>query len=296
MAAYVSHDTGAASRSVTVAAGTDRLLVAVALSTADTAARSATYGGVAMQVAETDNGWAQIFYMLSPPVGSATLAVTGSNISTVVAAHYTGIGSFQSGQEGSVASASFSPNWGGLIVFGMVAASASHTPLASTNERVDSGGDYYADRIVSASGSVNVGVSSATDPDYAGAIFLDSVVVSGTPAVPVATATGGATIEVAASGTPTAQTPSASGSVTVDVVSVAGSVSAVAPSVGGLADVVISVSGSISAPSATAEGRVSAATQSHATVTTHHPSSSVAANEPSARVTISRARSSAAEN
>lgn len=241
MAAYVSHDTGAASRSVTVASGTDRLLVAVALSTADSPARSATYGGVGMQVAQTDNGWAQIFYMLNPPVGSATLAVSGSDISTVVAAHYTGIGSFHSGQEASAASASFSPTMPGLIVFGMVAASTSHTALAGTNERVDAGGDYYADRIIASAGAVSVGVSAATDPDYAGAIFRDSVNVSGNVSAPLPTVSGAATPVVGdpvdAEGDVAAPTPTASGSVSV-LVAASGSVSAPLPTVSGTVEVI----------------------------------------------------------
>jgi hypothetical protein len=295
MAAFVSFTTGVASRSVTVPAGTDRLLVAIALSSASTGARTATYNGVSMSVASTANGWVQIFYMLAPPAGSATMAVSGSNISEVIAAHYTGIGSFQSGQQASTASASFSPNWGGAIVFGMVAGSTSHTPLANTNERLDSGGDYYADRIVTSSGSVNVGVSSATDPDYAGAIFLDSVLASGTPSAPRPTASGAATVTVAASGTPTAPAPTASGSVNVNVVSVSGAVTAALPSVGGLADVVVSVSGSATAPSPSAEGRVSAATHPHAEVTARHSRSSVATIEPIARVSTARARGSVTE-
>lgn len=295
MAAFVSFTTGAASRSVTVPAGTDRLLVAIALSSDSVAARSATYNGVAMQVASTANGWVQIFYMLNPTAGAATLAVTGTDISTVIAAHYTGIGSFQSASQGSVASASFNPSWGGLIVFGMVAGSTSHTPLAGTTERQD-GGDYYADRIVTASGAVNVGVSSATDPDYAGAIFLDSVAVSGTPSAPKASAAGGATVTVAISGTPTAPVPSVSGSANINVVSVSGSVTAALPSVGGLADVVVGVSGSLTAPSPSGNGRVSAATHPHAEVTAPRAASSVTASEPAARVSFTRATSSVAED
>jgi hypothetical protein len=296
MAAFVSSTTGVASRSVTVPAGTDRLLVAIALSSASTAARTATYNGVSMSVATTANGWVQIFYTLAPTVGSATLAVSGSNISEVIAAHYTGVGSFQSGQQASTASASFSPSWGGVIVFGMVAGTTSHTPLASTTERLDSGGDYYADRIVTGSGSVNVGVSSATDPDYAGAIFLDSVLASGTPTAPAPAAAGAATITVAASGTATAPHPTASGSASVNVVSVSGSVTAALPSVGGLAEVVVSVSGAVSAPSPDADGRVSAATHPHAEASLPGPTSSVTIREPTARYAAPRARGSVTEN
>lgn len=296
MAAFVSFDTGSASRSVTVAAGTDRVLIAVALSSASTGARSATYNGVAMSVANNANGWAQVFYMLNPPVGSATLAVTGGNISTVVAAHYTGIGSFQSGSQASTASASFSPNWGGLIVFGMVAASTSHTPLSNTNERYDSGGDYYADRIVTGSGSVTVGVSTATDPDYAGGIFLDSVNASGTPTAPVPSPSGAANIEVAASGTPTAPVPSASGSANINVVSVSGTVSALVPSVGALADVEVSISGAFSAPSPDVVGDILGATHPGAHVFAHQARGAVSLVEPFARSASSRARGSVREN
>lgn len=295
MAAYVSHDTGAASRSVTVAAGTDRILVAVALSSASTGARTATYNGVSMSVANTANGWAQIFYMLAPPVGTATLAVSGANISTVVAAHYTGIGSFQSGQQASTASATISPNWGGLVVFGMVAATSSHTPLASTTERLDSGGDYYADRIVTGSGSVTVGVSSATDPDHAAAAFLDSVLASGAFTVSAPSASGAAAITVAASGAPTAPVPAAVGSTNINAVSASGAATAPAPSVGGLAESLVSVSGFVSAPSPDATGHVSAATHPHAEVTVRRSRSSATVVLPLAIASAAQARGSTEE-
>lgn len=259
MAAYVSHDTGAASRSVTVAAGTDRLLVAVAFSSAATGARSATYNGVAMSVATTANQWVQIFYMLSPPVGSATLAVTGANISTVLAAHYTGIGSFQAAQQATgVASASFSPNAGGLIVYGQSAGSTSHTAVASTNERHDSGGDWYGDRIVASSGSVTVGTTSATDPDYAGAIFLDSVGVSGAINAPKATSAGSAEpiTDVSVSGAVTAPVPTVSASLGI-VVSASGAVTApVATSAGTAAYPTVSVSGAVTVSLPTVGGGI----------------------------------------
>lgn len=258
MAAFVSNTTGAASRSVTVPAGTDRLLVAVAEYSSSNAAQSATYGGVAMSVASTANGFVQIFYMLNPPVGSATLAVTGTSVDTVVAAHYTGVGSFQSGQQASAASASFSPNAGGLIVFGMEASSTSHTPLAGTNERVDSAGTYYADRIVTGSGAVTVGVSTATSPDYAGAIFLDSVNASGTPTAPSPSGSGSATPGTGASGTPTAPVATASGSADV-IVSASGTPTAPHPTGAGTPAVVVSASGAATAPHPTASGSESLA-------------------------------------
>lgn len=258
MAAFVSNTTGVASRSVTVPAGTDRLLVAVAEYSSTNAAQSATYGGVAMSVANNANGFVQIFYMLNPPAGSATLAVTGSSVDTVVAAHYTGVGSFQSGQQASAASASFSPNAGGLVVFGMEATSTSHTPLAGTNERVDSAGTYYGDRIVSGSGSVTVGVSSATSPDYAGAIFLDSVNASGTPTAPSPSGSGSATPGTGVAGTPTAPSPTGSGSVDI-IVSASGTPSAPHPTGAGTPAVVVSASGAATAPSPTAAGSESLA-------------------------------------
>ncbi len=297
MAAFVSVTTGAASRSVTVPAGTDRLLVVVALYTSATADQSATYGGVAMSVATTTNDFAQVFYMLAPTAGAATLAVTGSNVDTVVAAHYTGVGSFQSGQQASVASASFSPNTGGVIVFGMEATSTVHTPVANTNERYDSGGGYYADRIVTGSGAVTVGVSSATDPDYAGAIFLDAGVnASGTPSAPAPAVSGAANVVVAASGTPSAPPPTASGGANVAVVSVAGTVSTPAPTASGAAAAVVSVSGSVSSPAPSATGESVGATHAHASVTVIGAAGGVSAHEPFARVSGSRARGSVTEN
>jgi hypothetical protein len=285
MAAFVSVTTGAASRSVTVPAGTDRILVVVALYGSTNAAQSATYGGVSMSVANTANGFVQIFYMLSPTVGSATLTVTGSSVDTVVAAHYTGVGSFQSGQQASAASASFSPNTGGVVVFGMEATSTAHTALANTNERYDTGGGYYADRLVTTSGAVTVGVSSATGPDYAGAIFLDAGVnASGTPTVAAPSVSGAAGIVVSASGSTTAPAPTATGGANVAVVSVAGSTSAPRPAVSGAAIAIISVSGSVTMPLPAADGRVSAAT---------HPRS---LREPVSRFTASRARGSVSED
>lgn len=298
MAAFVSVTTGADSRSVTVAAGTDRILVVVALYTATIGAQSATYGGVSMSVANTDNGFAQVFYMLSPPVGSATLTVTGSLFETVVAAHYTGVGSFQSGQQASgVASASFSPNTGGVVVFGMEAVSTTHTPVTDTNERYDSGGGYYADRIVTGAGAVTVGASSATLPDYAGAIFLDAGVnASGTPAAPVAAASGTATVIVSASGAPTAPVATAAGGANVAVVSVAGAPSAPRPTVSGAAAAIISVSGSVTVPSPSATGESIGATHPHAGVTAHGPRSSITSTEPIALASGTRARSSVTED
>lgn len=300
MAAFVSFTTGVASRSVTVPAGTDRLLVAIAHSSASTAARTATYNGVSMSVASTANGWTQIFYMLNPTAGAATLAVSGANVSSVVAAHYTGVGSFQSGQQASVASASFAPNMGGAIVFGMVASTTSHTPVASTNERQD-GGDYYADRIVTTSGSVTVGVSAATDPDYAGAIFGDSVNASGTPTAPVATVTSGTatvTTGISVSGSPSAPAPSVSGTVAV-IVSVSGTPTAPAPSVSASAlPVIPTVSGSVTAPVPSVSGSVEIPGDDHhhSAVSVSGASGLVTPSLPVASVSGPGARSSVTED
>jgi hypothetical protein len=297
MAAFVSVSTGAASRSVTVPAGTDRILVVVALYSSTNAAQSATYNGVSMSVANTANGFVQVFYMLSPPAGAATLAVTGSSVDTIVAAHYTGVGSFQSGQQASVASASFSPTTGGVVVFGMEATSTAHTPVANTNERYDSGGGYYADRIVTGAGAVTVGVSSATGPDYAGAIFLDAGVnASGTPSAPAPSASGAASIRVNASGSASAPHPTATGSASVNVVSVAGSVAAPHPTAAGVARSVISVSGSVTAPSPSASGHVSASTHPRSVVSTNGPHTSSAVHELVSRFTARRARGSVSED
>lgn len=302
MAAFVSFTTGVASRSVTVPAGTDRLLVAIAHSSASTAARTATYNGVSMSVASTANGWTQIFYMLNPPAGSATMAVTGANISSVVAAHYTGVGSFQSGQAGSVASASFSPNMGGAIIFGMVASTTTHTPVASTNERQE-GSDYYADRLVTTSGSVTVGVSSATDPDYAGAIFGDSVNSSGSINAPVATSTGTATpvTSVSVSGSVNAPKASSAGTAVPIVgvpVDVTGSLNAPVATSTGSASVIVSVSGSVTAPVASISAFVEplGTDAFHADVARSQARGGASLSQPIATFSSSRASGAVTEN
>lgn len=297
MAAFVSATTGAASRSVTVPSGTDRLLVVTALYSSTNAAQSATYGGVSMNVATTANGFVQIFYLINPTAGAANLVVTGSSVDTVVAAHYTGVGSFQTATQSSAASQTVSPNTGGVVVFGMEAVSTTHTPLANTNERYDSGGGYYGDRLVTGSGSVTVGVSSATSADSAAAVFLDAGVnASGTPTAPVATASGAATVTVSASGTPTAPVPTASGSANVNVVSVAGTPSAPRPTAAGAASVVVNVSGSVSAPVATAVGEAVGATFFNALVTVRGSRSGVTIAEPAASLGGARAASAVRED
>lgn len=298
MAAFVSVTTGAASRSVTVPAGTDRLLVVVALYSSSNAAQSATYGGVSMSVANTANGFVQIFYLLAPTAGAATLTVTGSSVDTVVAAHYTGVGSFQSGQQATgVASASFSPNTGGVVVFGMEAVSTTHTPVANTNERYDTGGGYYADRIVASSGAVTVGVSSATSPDYAGAIFLDAGVNgSGTPTAPAPTVAGAAAITVVASGSAAVPAPTVSGNVNVNVVSVAGTPTLPHPTVAGAATVIVSVSGSVTMPSPSAAGESVGSTHANALVTARGARGAVTIAQPLALITAATSHGTVTEN
>src|SRR5688500_13278 len=96
-AAFVSVTDGAASRSVTVPSGTDRLLLVCCIGSAAVGTtRSVTYNGVTLSVASATNDFVQLHYMLAPTVGSATLVVGGGSLVTVLAAHYTGVGSFQS--------------------------------------------------------------------------------------------------------------------------------------------------------------------------------------------------------
>jgi hypothetical protein len=266
------------------------------LYTSTNGAQSATYGGVSMSVASTANSFVQIFYMLAPTVGAATLAVTGSSVDTVVAAHYTGVGSFQAGQQASVASASFSPSTGGVIVFGMEATSTVHTPVANTIERYDTSGGYYADRVVAGPGAVTVGVSSATAPDYAGAIFLDAGTnAAGTPSAPAPTVSGAASIVVSASGSVAAPHPTVAGGANVAVVSVAGAVSAPHPTVAGAASVTVSASGSVSAPSPSAVGEVVGSTHQFASVAVRGATSGAVVLEPVALVTATQAHGAASE-
>jgi hypothetical protein len=258
-AAFVSLTTGAASRSVTVPAGTDRLLLVACIGSDVVASRTVTYNGVTLDVASTGNDYVQIHYMLSPPTGAATLDVSGGSLSTVVAAHYTGVGSFQaaSGNEGSVASLSFTPSGAGLVVAGISAVSTSHTPVAGTNERHDSVGEWYGDRIVASAGAVTVGVTTATDPDLAGAVFLEpitSVSASGAISAPKPTAAGSASVIVASSGAITAPKPTVSGAAAITVAAASGALTAPAPTVSGAASVVVSASGAINAPKPTASG------------------------------------------
>lgn len=176
-AAFISLSSGAPG-DVLVPAGADLMVVTVIGSDAVTRT-GATADGVALSNGELDNDFVAVFYRLAPAVGETlTIAITpGTNITTVAVAFYstdTAAFTFQSGQEGSLASDSYSPSGAAVITHGISAVTTSHTPVASTNERLDSGGAWYGDRIVTGAGSVTVGVTSATDPDYAGAIFTET--------------------------------------------------------------------------------------------------------------------------
>ena len=259
--AYVSSTTGAANRSVTVASGSDRLLVVSSISSSSVGSpRTVTYGGVALTVATSANAFIQVHYLLSPTVGTATLDVTpttGLTLGTVVAAHYTGVGSFQasSGTSASAASLSFTPSGGGLATMAMGAVSTSHTPLTNTNERHE-GANYYCDRIVASSGSITVGVSSASGPDAAGAVWLEAstaVDSSGAATNPDPTAAGTATVTVDASGAATNPDPTAAGTATVTV-SASGAATNPDPTAAGNATSVPSASGAATNPDPTAAG------------------------------------------
>lgn len=171
--AFVSAAEGGVPRDVTVASGTTLLVVATLNNAAFAGTRVVFYGGTPMQLAHAHNDWVQVNYMIDPPVGTAQLTIDDTtNAGTAVEAHYQGIAGFQSGQTASLGQDTYDPDGAGLVVHAVVAASTAHTPAAGTNERLDSAGDWFGDRIIAAAGSVTVGVTDATDPDYAGAIFL----------------------------------------------------------------------------------------------------------------------------
>ena len=171
--AFVTSDSGTVPRSVVIDASTNLLVVVTTNSAAHTTARTVTYNGVALDVATFSNDFAQVHYMFDPPVGSHTLDITPtSNLSGAGTLQFANMDSFASAQEASLASDTFSPSRRAAIAMGISATSTSHTPVAGTNETLDSGGNWVGYRVVTSGGSVTVGVASATDPDYAGAIFL----------------------------------------------------------------------------------------------------------------------------
>lgn len=167
---FVSISVGAA-RNIEITAGTTLLVLSVCRNDATGAGSSATLGGVGLNVANNSNDWTQQFYMLNPPEGIAAIAASGSNITNIIATQYTGVSEFVSSQQGSVLSHSFSPSRACLMTFSMAFAGGG-TPLAGTEERFDTGGDYYGDRIESAGGTFSVGCSAGGFPDSTAALFL----------------------------------------------------------------------------------------------------------------------------
>lgn len=168
---FVSISVGAA-RNIEVTAGTSLLILAICRNDAVGAGSSATLGGVGLNVANNSNDWTQMFYMLNPPEGIAAIAASGSNITNIIAVQYTGVSEFVSAQQGSVLSHSFNPARAAVMPFSMSFAGGG-TPLADTTERFDTGGDYYADRIVASGGTgIAVGCSAGSAPDSVAALFL----------------------------------------------------------------------------------------------------------------------------
>lgn len=172
-ARFVSFGAGDASRQLTVVnTGDHQLLLIAAISgVAEAGTRTCTYGGVPLVAVAPHNDYVQMFAMLDPPIGTAALVVTPTGISTVIDAQYASVEAFQSGQQASLANDVFNLLTNGLVVFGMSAVTVAHAAISGTTERVDFGGNWYGDAIVTTPGAVTVGAVSATDPDYAGAVF-----------------------------------------------------------------------------------------------------------------------------
>jgi hypothetical protein len=245
---------GANTLSVTVESDADILIVGCNRNAATGAGATATYGGVAMQVANNSNDWAQLFYMLNPPAGTANVVVSGTNITSVHAARYSGNAAFNSSAQGGALSHSFSPAGAALMPFTMAFA-GNGTPLAGTLERFDTGGDYYADRVVNAGGTFSVGCSAGDFPDSAAALF-DAVVGS----VDVT----GAVTTSAASVTGAVATPkSLTAAVTTSSAAVAGALSTPKSVTGALTTASAAVTGSVATP----KNLTAAVTTSSAAVT-----------------------------
>lgn len=240
--AYVTHSKrSVASSTVTVPDGTDRLLVVITISTNAGYApfRLVLYGGVALSAATNSNDWVQIHYMLDPPVGDATLSVSGTEIDRIVDAHYTGVGHFQEGSQGSVSSQGATLVDAGVLILGLESDTSGHTPLAGSTTREDFDQNWYGDRIESAAGTYSCGVLTTSDPHSAMAVFIvpqPDLNTSGTPSAPKATATGSATVRVAPTGAVSAPNPSATGSALLNTVVAAGTPSAPIPTATGSAD------------------------------------------------------------
>lgn len=256
-AAFVSAENGFNDYSVTVPSGTDRLLVVIAYSASARTGSTATYGGVSMTVASNSNDWVHIYYMFDPPVGAATLSITHGDLQESVALHYTGLDSFQSASTGTTASASFSPSGAGAVVFGLSAASSGHTPATSCNERYDNTNEWACDRFVAGSGAVTVGASSATTPDFAGAIFLEPAgsysFDPSTLTLPELTLSGSLTPVLAVSGALQLPELTLSGSL-VPVFSVAGSLTLPELTLAGSLAPTLALSGALVLPELTLSG------------------------------------------
>lgn len=261
---FVTSDVGNVPRSLVIDADTNLLVVVSTNSAAHGTARTATYNGVTMDAASTSNDFVQIHYMFDPPVGSHTLDVTPvSNLSEVITLQFADMDSFESAQEASVASASFNPSRRAAIVFGMSAVTTAHTPVSSTVEVHDAGGDYAAYRLTTAGGSVTVGVSSATDPDYAGAIFLGTnpsggVDVSGAVSSSSPSTSGSIQTVANVSGAVTSSSPATSGALQTPK-NASGAVTSSAPSTSGALQTVANLSGAVTSSAPATSGSLQSA-------------------------------------
>lgn len=172
--AFVSFSSGTSGRNIEIVSGTTLLVVGVCRNDAVGSGTTASLGATTLDVANNANDWTQVHYIIDPPVGTAAVAATGTNITNVFAAHYSGDLSFVSAAQGSVSSHSFSPTDPALMVFAQSSSSTSHTPLTNNTERYDVSGDYFCDRIEASGGTYSVGVSSSTDPDSTAALFTEA--------------------------------------------------------------------------------------------------------------------------
>lgn len=256
MASFISLETGGATGTVPLTVPTCDLLVACVYSTDSSAGRSLDLDATSLDVANNSNGFAQLFYMLSPPSGSATLNISGTNVSSTVVAYYSGPTSFQAAQQSSAQTQTFTPSGAGATVIGVSTSSAPSGPITSTNER-RADADWFGDRIVTGSGSVTIGSTGGADPDSVAGIFLDavsSVTLSGGMTLGAATMTGDVDREAALSGGMTLgaatmtgdvdREAALSGGMTLGAATMTGDVDREADLSGGFATPVIAVSGS----------------------------------------------------
>jgi hypothetical protein len=212
---------------------------------------TATYAGGAMSVANNSNPWTQIFYVFNPPVDSNPVVVSGTNITSVTCTIYDNVASFHSSAQGSTLSQSLSPTRRALLAFSMSSGGGGITPLADTTERFDTGGDYYADRIVTAAGTFSVGASTGSDPDSAAAAFLGLADGSGVDIDP---------------GTLTYPGLDLSGSFTV-ALTVTGSLTLPGLDLSGSETTAVVASGSLTLPSLDLSGSETTAVQASGTLT-----------------------------